>query len=175
MATTAQVIYDQAQSDGRRRVLYRYTHDSNETFDHGPFLIASGTNAQTDANARINVVDDQMEKQEIRRGVYDFIKGKDLDQESYPVNGITIIRFEALKFLMNMMKSSSDVEDKVQVIKNVTAYVTKYTNSQIANLINAQTGGDNWDAVKVGLVKTKLSTLVTTYDNLDHGEPEIDG
>lgn len=99
-----------------------------------------------------------------------FTAGVDIDNLTPEFNALGDLRRELLRRLLNLMRSDVQQDDKAVVAQRVLPYLGKYSNGQIASVINNQ----NWNAAKVGVVRGKLQALADSLVALDHGEPEIE-
>lgn len=164
------VLSDEPQADGRRYVRYRFTHTNGDVVDAGPYSITAETVALTDAVARAIPLEATRKEQEKSAITFYFYEGNDPASRAWFYHTGNDARMVGLRALFNLMRSEVQDEAKGVVASNVVPVLAPFTNSQIANLID----NPNWTATEVGNARTKLAALATAWDNLDHGEPEIE-
>lgn len=169
MPTTATILSDEPQRGGRRRVLVEFDNGTGTTWRKDR-LIPAGADAQALADAAITREDGIQRQRERNEWAELFLAGVDLDILPAPqFNTLIQVRRVALRRLLNLMRSAVPDEGKAMIAINVLPYLSKYTNAQIAGVID----GPRWTAARVGQVRSKLQAIADALNDLDHGEPEI--
>lgn len=163
------VIEDSPQIDGRRYVTYRFTW-SEGLERHVHKLVDAGFDAAADAASQVAALEAQEAKAELGQAFSLFVAGVDLDTQTWTLNSLNDVRRYCLKRLLNLLRAEATNEAKALIVSRVLPYINKFTDVQIANLINAP----NWTAPKVSVARTKLTNLATALANVDHGEPEFE-
>lgn len=168
MTTTAEVITDAAQADGRRYVRYRYTHDSGRTFEHGPKLVPADHDAQAEADALIPRIEVQAAEQEKRAAVDAVLGGVALDDLTLAFNTKAQVLSFLARRLFNLMKRRDLAPDALYRIRRALPRIGSYSNAQIASV----TG---WTEAQVADARDRLIAYKNSTDAIDHGLPEFEG
>ena len=175
MVTTATILFDQVQDDGRRRVKYEYTTDRGFKFKHGPFLIDSGVNAQADADSKISVIDDLIKEQDEKLMYRLFFDGKDMDDEvaagTFATLNQNAVRRKCLRRLANILEDPTDRQ--VDRIIKTNTYVQSLSDNVIANRLTS--ASETWTNTQARtLIKDKLTALIDASNALPHGKGVLD-
>lgn len=171
MPTTATVISDDVQTDGRRRVVYEYDTGTGKAWRQD-FLIASATNAQADADSRIAAQDAVYKRLEREQAYALAIDGGDPDSMTLHFNTLAEIRKYVFRAIFNLMRDEFDSPDKANVcgkLAEPTSYMNKFNSASISRFIDDPV----WSNPTVGGATNKISAVGVNVPQLDHGEAEL--
>jgi len=168
MATTATVISDEVQSDGRRRVTYEFDTGTGFTWQIN-VLIGAGVDAQADANSRIP---DQEAAQKAREREYAWAvgsEGGDPDLETWHFNTLADIQKYYFRRLFNLMRDEVEDPTKSDICNTCRPYLNKHNAATTNGFVDA-----GWGVSVTNDARGKISAVGVNIDQLDHGQAELD-
>lgn len=170
--TTATVLTDEPQADGRRRITVEFDSGTGLTW-RKDWLIAQGAVAQTEADAKIPAEEAIQEAAERDRayGIATDSQG-DPDLETWHYNTLADIRKYVFRRIYNLMRD--EVNDPTKaivcgVLADPASYMNKHNNSAISGFVDDPA----WTVPTVGDANNKISAVGVNIPLLDHGETEL--
>lgn len=168
MATTATVIEDSPQADGRRWVVIEFDTQTGFTWTSRVRLDA-GVDAQVYADSQIPGEEATYTQQERLQAFGVAASGGDPDGGPYYFNTLAEIQKYIFRALFNLMADEFE-ENKADVCVGFagepTGYLNKYNSATISGFIDFP----GWNTPTVNGAAGRVSAVAVNYNQLDHGE-----
>ena len=171
MATTATVLSDAPQADGRRRIMVEFDTGTGFTWLKAWF-IASGAIAQDEADAAIPRQDAIQKELEREDAYFLAANSGDPDLETYFFNTLAEIQKYVFRRLFNLMRDEVDDPTKANVADLISVpagYLNKHSNPVISGFIDDPA----WTTPVVNAASGNISAVGLNIRQLDHGEDEL--